>query len=166
MGSIQLSLFGKTSWELLYREIGWILEPSLNPSAAPAFQCLNLNGQMQEWCEGENLSFPGESWMPNISESLIYCKEEREYSLSAILEDFVPIKYYIRAKTCSKILSLSETSKIRIPYPIEDILIKQGGRYQTSDPFKTEKCEEEQKKGIKLFLEIASENQMNLFQLY
>lgn len=166
MGSIQLSLFGRTSWELLYRETGWILEPSSNHSAAPAFQCLNLNGQMQEWCEGENLSFPGESWTPNISESLSSCKEEREYSLSAILEDFVPIKYYIRAKTCSKILSLSETSKIRIPYPIEDILIKQGGRYQTSDPFKTEKCGERQKEEIKLFLETASENQMNLFQPY
>ena len=45
MGSIQLSLFGRTSWELLYREIGWILEPSSNPSVAPKFQCLSLNGQ-------------------------------------------------------------------------------------------------------------------------
>ena len=94
MGSIQLSLFGRTSWQLLYQEIGWILEPSSNPSAAPAFQCLSLNGQMQEWCEGGNLNFLGESWMPNISESLSSCKEEREYLLSAILEDFVPTKYY------------------------------------------------------------------------
>ena len=166
MASIQLSLFGRTSWELLYQEIGWILEPSSNPSAAPAFQCLSLNGQMQEWCEGGNLNFLGESWMPNISESLSSCKEEREYLLSAILEDFVPTKYYISPKTCSKILRLSEISKIRIPDPIEDILIKQGGKYRTSDPFKTGKCEEEQKEEIRLFLETASESQMNLFQLY
>lgn len=166
MGCIQLSLFGRTSWELLYREIGWILEPSSNPLVAPKFQCLSLNGQMQEWCEGENLSFLGESWMPNISERLSSYKEEREYLLSAILEDSVPTKYYISPKTCSKILRLSEISKIRIPSPIEGILIKQGGKYQTSDPFKIEKCEEEQKEEIKLFLETASESQMNLFQPY
>lgn len=130
------------------------------------FQCLSLNGQMQEWCEGENLNFLGESWTPNISESLNSFKEEREYLLYAILEDFVPTKYYISPKTCSKILRLSETSKIRIPDPIEGILIKQGGKYQTSDPFKIEKCEEVQKEEIKLFLETASENQMNLFQPY
>ena len=139
MGSIQLSLFGRTSWELLYREIGWILEPSSNPSVAPAFQCLSLNGQMQEWCEGGNLNFLGESWMPNISENLSSCKEEREYLLSAILEDFVPTKYYIRAKTCSKILSLSETSKIRIPYPIEDILDKAGRQIPNIRPFQDRK---------------------------
>lgn len=166
MGVIQLSLFGRTSCELLYQEIGWILEPSLNPSVAPKFQCLHLNGQMQEWCEGENLSFVGESWTPNISESRSSFKEEREYLLSAILEDFVPTKYYISPKTCSKILKLSEISKIRIPSPIEEILIKQGGKYQTSDPFKIEKCEEVQKEEMKLFLETASESQMNLFQLY
>ena len=166
MASIQLSLFGRTSWELLYQEIGWILEPSSNPSAAPAFQCLSLNGQMQEWCEGGNLNFLGESWMPNISESLSSFKEEREYLLSVILEDSVPTKYYISPKTCSKILRLSENSKIRIPDPIEGILIKQGGKYRTSDPFKTGKCEEEQKEEIRLFLETASESQMNLFQLY
>ena len=55
MESRRLSLFGRTSWELLYQEIGWILEPSSNPLVAPAFQCLNLSGQMQEWCEGENI---------------------------------------------------------------------------------------------------------------
>ena len=166
MVSIQLSLFGKMSAELLYQEIGWILEPSSNLSVAPKFQCLNLNGQMREWCEGENLSFVGGYWTPNISESLSSFKEEREYLLSAILEDFVPTKYYISPKTCSKILRLSEISKIRIPSPIEDILIKQGGEYQTSDPFKIEKCEEEPKEEIKLFLETASESQMNLFQPY
>mgnify|MGYP000903624547 CR=1 FL=1 len=166
MVSIQLSLFGKMSAELLYQEIGWILEPSSNLSVAPKFQCLNLNGQMREWCEGENLSFVGEYWMPNISESLSSSKEEREYLLYSILEDFVPTKYYISPKTCSNILKRSEMSKIRIPSPIEEILIRQGGRYQTSDPFKTDKCGKGQKEKMKPSLGAVSENQMNLFQLY
>lgn len=165
MANIQLSLFGKTSWELLYQEIGWILEPSSNPLVAPAFQCLSLNGQMREWCEGENLSFAGESWMPNISESPSFCSEEREYLLSAILEDFVPTKYYISPKVCSKILRLSIQAKTEIPKPIKDILIKQGGTYPLSVPFRSERCDTEQKCKKKRYLKTVSEGQMSLFPL-
>ena len=166
MAYIQLSLYGRTSQELWYQETGSILEPSLNPFAAPAFQCLSLNGQMQEWCEGKNLSFAGESWTPNISQHPNLCKEEREYLLYAILEDIEPTKYYISPKVCTRILRLSQMAQIKIPYPIEMILQKQGGTYPISEPFKSEKCEQEQNKKTKLSSQTVSENQMSLFPLF
>ena len=141
MASIQLSLFGKMSAELLYQEIGWILEPSSNLSVAPKFQCLNLNGQMREWCEGENLSFVGEYWTPNISESLSSFKEEREYLLYSILEDFVPTKYYISPKTCSNILNRRDLDKAgrQIPNirPFQDRQMREGAKRKNETIFRS-----------------------------
>ena len=37
---IQLSLFGKTSWERFLQMTGWTLEPFYPPSRTPKFQCL------------------------------------------------------------------------------------------------------------------------------
>lgn len=53
---IQLSLFGKTSWERFLQMTGWTLEPSYPPSRTPKFQCLlREDGETPEWCEGERL---------------------------------------------------------------------------------------------------------------
>src|SRR5690625_5140785 len=50
MEHIQLSLFGKTSWELFHQITGWILKPCWSRSQIPKFQCLLLeSGQMLEW---------------------------------------------------------------------------------------------------------------------
>src|SRR5690625_7709462 len=54
MEHIQLSLFGKTSWELFHQITGWILRPCLNRSQIPKFQCLlPESGQTLEWSEGK-----------------------------------------------------------------------------------------------------------------
>ncbi len=57
---IQLSLFGKTSWERFLQMTGWTLEPSYPPSRTPKFQCLlREDGETPEWCEGERLMCAG-----------------------------------------------------------------------------------------------------------
>ena len=162
MESRRLSLFGRTSWELLYQEIGWILEPSSNPLVAPAFQCLNLSGQMQEWCEGEKLTSAGALWMPDIGESPHYYNEEGVSFSWRILEENVAEKYYLSPAVCSRILHLAE--KIGVPPPefIEAILLKQGGKYQSSTPFKRDECEERQKKETEEIFLVASDGQMIL----
>ena len=67
---IQLSLFGKTSWERFLQMTGWILEPSYPPSRTPKFQCLLLeDGETPEWCEGERLMCAGGSWTPSIGQA-------------------------------------------------------------------------------------------------
>ena len=79
MGYIQLSLFGKTSWERFLQMTGWILEPCCNHFPIPKFQCLLLeDGLMPVWCEGERLTCAGGSWMPSIGESPGLFSEERE----------------------------------------------------------------------------------------
>ena len=68
--NIQLSLFGKTSWERFLQMTGWILELCYPLSQTPKFQCLLLeNGQTPEWCEGDALTSAGGSWTPSIGQS-------------------------------------------------------------------------------------------------
>src|SRR5699024_8814896 len=53
---IQLSLFGKTSWELFYQITGWILRPCLKRSQTPKFQCLILkSGQNAGMVRGNDV---------------------------------------------------------------------------------------------------------------
>ena len=67
---IQLSLFGKTSWERFLQMTGWTLEPSYPLSQTPKFQCLlREDGQTPEWCEGERLMCAGGSWTPSIGQA-------------------------------------------------------------------------------------------------
>ena len=67
---IQLSLFGKTSWERFLQMTGWTLEPSYPPSRTPKFQCLlREDGETPEWCEGERLMCAGGSWTPSIGQA-------------------------------------------------------------------------------------------------
>lgn len=82
MEHIQLSLFGKTSWELFHQITGWILRPCLNRSQIPKFQCLLLkSGQALEWSEGMMLVSLGDCWMPNIGEGP-HSLEEEDVSFS------------------------------------------------------------------------------------
>ena len=127
MGYIQLSLFGKTSWERFLQMTGWILEPCCNHFPIPKFQCLLLeDGLTPVWCEGERLTCAGGSWMPSIGESPGLFSEERESSLWQILEDSVPQKYYLSPVICSRFLRLAQTTGCPPPEPVEYLLIKQG----------------------------------------
>lgn len=163
MAYIQLSLFGKTSMEHFYQITGWILSPSLNPSQAPKFQCLlPKDGQVQEWCEGEKLTSAGALWMPDIGESPHYYNEEGVSFSWRILEETVAEKDYLSPAVCSRILHLAE--KIGVPPLefIEAILLKQGGKYRSSTPFKRDECEERQRKETEEIFLVASDGQMIL----
>ena len=167
MGYIQLSLFGKTSWERFLQMTGWILEPCCNHSPIPKFQCLLLgDGQTPVWCEGERLTCAGGSWTPSIGESPGLCNAGKESSLWQILEDSVPQKYYLSAVICSRFLRLAQTTGCPPPEPVEYLLIKQGGRYPLSVPFRSDVCEVPQNQAAGPLSSQVSDGQMTLSQLY
>ena len=139
--NIQLSLFGKMSWERFLLATGWILEPCYPRSQAPRFQCLLLeDGQMPEWCEGDVLTSPGGSWMPNIGQSPDWpvgsvCSSWR------ILEGGVLPRYCLSPGQCTHFLHLAERAGCPPPKEIEALLLKQGGVYQSSTPFSYSGCD-------------------------
>lgn len=113
MENIQLSLFGRMYPELFRVTTERILEPCLKKSQTPIFQCLQVaNGQPQEWLEGERLTPLGESLMLNIGE---YPSVENESTLSEILEDNVPEKYYLSPKACLGILRRAKNKGRKLP---------------------------------------------------
>lgn len=139
--NIQLSLFGKMSWERFLLATGWILEPCYPRSQAPRFQCLLLeDGQMPEWCEGDALTSPGGSWTPNIGQSPDWpvgsaCSSWR------ILEGGVLPRYCLSPGQCTHFLHLAERAGCPPPKEIEALLLKQGGVYQSSTPFSYSGCD-------------------------
>lgn len=113
MDNIQLSLFGRTYPELFQVTAERILEPCLKKSQTPIFQCLQVaNGQPQEWLEGGRLTQLGESLTLNIGE---YPNVENESTLSEILEDNVPEKYYLSPKACLGILRRAKNKGRKLP---------------------------------------------------
>lgn len=113
MENIQLSLFGRMYPEPFQVTTERILEPCLKKSQTPIFQCLQVaNGQPQEWLEGERLTPLGESLMLNIGE---YPSVENESTLSEILEDNVPEKYYLSPKACLGILRRAKNKGRKLP---------------------------------------------------
>lgn len=148
MGYIQLSLFGKTSWERFLQMTGWILEPCCNHFPIPKFQCLLLeDGLTPVWCEGERLTCAGGSWMPSIGESPGLCNAGKESSLWQILEDSVPQKYYLNPAICSRFLRLAQTTGCPPPEPVEYLLIKQGGKIPVVRPFQERRMRSAAKSG-------------------
>ena len=127
----QLSLFGRTSWEAFHQAAGLILLPYSGRSQTPRFQFLLLeDGHTPEWCEAEGLNFgqaPG--WHDgSVSSSW------------RILEGGVLTKYCLSPAQCSKFLRLAEKAGCPPPKIIEALLLKQGGEYPSSDPFKCSVC--------------------------
>lgn len=144
---IQLSLFGKTSWERFLQMTGWTLEPSYPPSRTPKFQCLlREDGETPEWCEGERLMCAGGSWTPSIGQAPEGWHEGSGFSSWRILEADVPQTYYLSPVQCSHFLRLAERAGGPPPKEIEQLLLKQGGRYQSSTPFSASVCGERQKR--------------------
>ena len=138
--AFQQSLFGKTSSELGYQETGWIISPYCERSRAPKFQCLLLDsGQMPEWCEGDDVISPGASWTPNIGQTPELHAGKESFSWQ-ILQANVPEKYYLSPAHCSRILICAVLAGCPPPKPIEEILLKQGGVYPSSNPFPDCEC--------------------------
>ena len=129
MENIQLSLFGRTYPVLFRQQTEKILEPCLKKSQKPIFQCLQVaNGQPQEWLEGEKLTQLGECLTLNFGE---YPNVERESTLSEILEDNVPEKYYLSPKACLGILRRAKAKGRKLPdnlrIALEQKIAEQGG---------------------------------------
>ena len=164
--NIQLSLFGKTSWERFLQTTGWILEPSYPRSQMPRFQCLlREDGQTPEWCEGESLTSAGGSWTPSIGQGPGWpggsgCSSWR------ILEADVPRRYYLSPGQCSHFLRLAERAGCPPPAEIEALFLKQGGEYPSSDPFNCSVCGERPRTDTTCNSGTASDFQMTLFPLY
>ena len=101
----------------------------------------------------------------SIGESPGLFSEEKESSLWRILEDSVPQKYYLSPAICSRFLRLAQTTGCPPPEPVEYLLIKQGGRYPSSAPFRNGVCGVLQNQETSLLSSQVSDGQMNLFQL-
>ena len=161
----QQSLFGKMSWERFHQMTGWILEPSYPLSQTPMFQCLLLeDGQEPEWCEGERLTSLGGSWTPSIGQA----PDWHDGSVSFLwqtLEDGVPTKYFLSPAQCSHFLRLAEIAGCPPPAEIEALLLKQGGAYQSPDPFNASVCGCPPRSGRKQRSETALDCQLTLFPL-
>src|SRR5699024_10879402 len=137
MEHIQLSLFGKTSWELFHQITGWILKTCWSRSQIPKLECLLLeSGQTLAWSEGKMLMCDGDWWMPGIRESPHVLIEEDVSSSWQILEEIVLVKYYLIPANCNHFLRLAEKSGLPPLRAVEDLLKKQGGKYPSSVPFK------------------------------
>ena len=163
---IQLSLFGKTSWERFLQMTGWILEPSYPLSQTPKFQCLlREDGQEPEWCEGARLTCAGGSWTPSIGQEPAGWQEGSGFSSWPILEAGVPQTYYLSPVQCSHFLRLAERAGTPPPKEIEQLLLKQGGHYPSSTPFSVSVCGELPKGRKKKPSETASDYQLTLFPL-
>lgn len=129
MVNIQLSLFGRTYPVLFHQQTEQILEPCLKKSQKPVFQCLQVaGGQPQEWLEGERLTQLGECLTPNFGE---YPNVERESTLSEILEDNVPEKYFLSPKACLGIIRRAKAKGRKLPenlrIALEQKIAEQGG---------------------------------------
>ena len=166
MDCFQLSLFGKTSWERFHQMTGWILEPSYPLSQTPMFQCLLLeDGQEPEWCEGERLTSAGGSWTPSIGQAPGWHDGSASF-LWQTLEDGVPTKYFLSPAQCSHFLRLAEIAGCPPPAEIEALLLKQGGAYQSPDPFNASVCGRRQKSDQAKRSETALDCQLTLFPLF
>ena len=101
---IQLSLFGKTSWERFLQMTGWTLEPSYPLSQTPKFQCLlREDGQTPEWCEGAAPISHGGSWMPNTGQGPDWPDASASF-LWQTLEGGVLPQYCLSPAQCSHFL--------------------------------------------------------------
>ena len=67
---------------------------------------------------------------------------------------------------CSRFLRLAQTTGCPPPEPVEYLLIKQGGKYPSSAPFRNGVCGVLQNQETSLLSSQVSDGQMNLFQLY
>ena len=132
---IQLSLFGKTSWERFLQMTGWILEPSYPPSRTPKFQCLLLeDGETPEWCEGERLMCAGGSWTPSIGQGPGW-PGGSGCSSWQILEGGVLEKYCLSPAQCSHFLRLAERAGCPPPGGDRGPVLETGGRIPVTRPF-------------------------------
>lgn len=162
---IQLSLFGKTLRERFLQMTGWILQPCSVRSQVPRFQCLLADGHTPEWCEGDALIPLGDCWTPSIGENPPSYSGASACSSWRILQVSVPEKYYLSPGLCSRFLRLAVRAGCPPPPEVEYLLLKQGGRYPSSDRFPFGGCELWHRSEIRKGSAPASDEEENRSQL-
>lgn len=103
------------------------------------------NGNTQEKSWAMSQASHGDCSMLNIGESH---SADEESTLSQILEDNVPEKYYLSAKACRGILSRAEKRGKKLPEMLELALKEQAETSQTRNLFQTFNCNNEQPDAI------------------
>lgn len=93
-------------------------------SQKPRFQCLILgDGPTPEWYEAEELISLGACTTPNISEQH---SDAGACSLSLILEENAPDKYFLSPKACEGILNRAERRGKHLPPLLQAALEEQS----------------------------------------
>lgn len=125
MGSIQDSLFGKTSQGHSQVIEGVTFSLCLKKSDRSIFQCLLLgDGLEPEWLEVKSAESHGERSMPNFGASPSIA---RESSLSQVLESGdVMYKYSLSPKACEGILRRAKVKGKKLPELLEAVLRRQA----------------------------------------
>ena len=86
--------------------------------------CLDLrNGSQQDLFGGTDTQWHGESSMPSTGESP---KDENASTLSAILQDTAPEKYYLSPRACQGILRRCRARGKILPEPLKTALERQS----------------------------------------
>lgn len=129
--SVQLSLFGKTFQEPYQAPGEKISGRCSRPSPLlreKPYLSLDLrgNGQPQERSWETITRLPGEYWMHNTGECPSVVVES---TLSSILADNVPPKYYLSATACRGILARAEQRGKPLPPLLEEVLRWQADHY-------------------------------------
>ena len=124
MGDTRGLHYGRMSPAHFHPPEGVILKPCLRRSQRAKFQCLAPgSGRMPGWCEAEELNLLGACTIPNISGRH---SGAGACSLSGILEEDVPGKYFLSPKACAGILKRAELLGRALPPLLEETLKRQA----------------------------------------
>ena len=146
MESIQISLFGKTS-PAPCRAPGEKISGQCSRHSPPLqekpYLSLDLRGdglpQERSWETVTRL--PGEYWTRNTGECPSAVVES---TLSSILQDTVPPKYYLTARACHGILARAERRGKPLPAALEEVLRWQADHYdQLTEQLMQSGCEQD-----------------------
>lgn len=162
---IQLSLFGKTLRERFLQMTGWILQPCSVRSQVPRFQCLLVDGRTPEWCEGDALIPLGDCWTPSIGENPPSYSAASACSSWRILQASRAGEVLFKPRTVLPFSSIGGPAGCPPPKEVEYLLLKQGGRYPSSDRFPFDVCELWHRSEIRKGSVPASDEEENHSQL-
>lgn len=144
--SIQLSLFGKTFQEPCpapKEKTSSRSSKNSPPSREKPYLSIDLrgNGQPQERSWETITRLPGEYWTRNTGECPSAVVES---TLSQILADTVPLKYYLTARACRGVLAQAERRGKPLPSMLEEVLRWQADHYdQLAEQLMQSGCEQD-----------------------
>lgn len=165
MVGIQLSVFGKTLRERFLQMTGWILQPCSVRSQVPRFQCLLVDGHTPEWCEGDALIPLGDCWTPSIGGEPALAQRRKRVFVVADFAGQRAGEVLFKPRTVLPFSAIGGPGGCPPPPEVEYLLLKQGGRYPSSDRFPFGGCELWHRSEIRKDSAPASDEEENHSQL-